>query len=589
MTRRKAKPTASPSLGSKPIASKGRAWLIAVLLAGLTAIVGLQQLNPVPTGKPAVTAYSDAPGLTVDEVFNVQEGVRLAIGLKAWIYGAVSWQEVFGTQKQPGQPSILGEHLPDHPPLGRLWLGVWHNIALSWNPLMPEEQSTNGPRLIVTSRARVGSVMAFALTVGLVGYAGSRWFGSVGGVVSGLSLVLMPRVFGHAHLASLETVTNLAWTAAVLSILFLWQKPAGLRFRPVAITGIFFGILLATKIQAVLLPIPVAVWALYQFRLKAIRPLVIWTVTGFLVFFVCWPWLWFEPLPHLKEYFARTTERATLYVWYWGERYADKQVPWHYPFVMSAITIPVGLQLLGLAGIFGGGKTASESRGPAWSDRTTQLLLLAGVFPLVLFALPGIAVYDGVRLFLVAFPLWALMIGRGAGWLTAVVRRRYSSAVAGSVLTIFLSAQAVGAVMLSPAWLSYHNLLIGGLPGATAVGMERDYWGGSVTPNLWQQTVQAVPRGSRIYVVPVLHPLQLPDVSTQLPLLQRHGIELVAGAPAPGARAWCLVFYRIADLPSELQERLRTASPAVWMDDKTQHAVECRRQGIVVAGLYLLK
>ena len=61
------------------------------------------------------------------------------------------------------------------------------------------------------------------------------------------------------------------------------------------------------------------------------------------------------------------------------------------------------------------------------------------VFVLLVFSLPGTPVYDGVRLFLMVFPLWAVWVGIGAGWLvsrgSSIVpiysRRAYARRVAG--------------------------------------------------------------------------------------------------------------------------------------------------------------
>ena len=103
------------------------------------------------------------PGVTLDESFNVQMGVYLARSVKSYglaILHPQSVEEVFG---DPG-------YHPDHPPLGRLWLGVFHGISQAIAPV----DDVAGP--FVTIHARAGSACAFALTVLLVGlFAGVRW------------------------------------------------------------------------------------------------------------------------------------------------------------------------------------------------------------------------------------------------------------------------------------------------------------------------------------------------------------------------------------------------------------------------------
>ena len=148
-----------------------------------------------------------------------------------------------------------------------------------------------------------------------------------------------------------------------------------------------------TKVQGILLPPVVFVWSLYRFRFHALRPLTVWGFTGAIVFFLGWPWLWLDPVGNTLQYLGNAAERPTLYVWYFGQRFADKDVPWHYPFVMTAITVP--LLVFGLAIT-----RVCQRR----LERAEQFLLATVVFPMVVFALPGTPVYDGTRLFLIVMP-----------------------------------------------------------------------------------------------------------------------------------------------------------------------------------------
>src|SRR4051794_14321668 len=75
-------------------------------------------------------------------------------------------------------------------------------------------------------------------------------------------------------------------------------------------------------------------------------------MTGVLFFLCLWPYLWVDPVGHWVEYLGRTTHRSTINVWYFGHKYADKLVPWHYPFVIFFISVPLLLQVLGVIGLF---------------------------------------------------------------------------------------------------------------------------------------------------------------------------------------------------------------------------------------------
>lgn len=529
--------------------------LIAAALAFLLVVADLD----------ATGAYGwlpDGPGLTVDESFNVQQGARLEVGLREWIAGRLTLRELFGTAEELGPNPPAGYHLPDHPPLGRWLLGVAHNVVTTF--AWPEGWEYP----LVYTAARFGSAMAFAATVFLVARFTTSHYGRAAGLTAATSLVLMPRVFGHAHLASLETMVGLAYTATVLFVAGRWRTAESVPMRAAVLGGVLFGLALLTKVQAVLLPILIAVWALWHWRLRAILPLAVFGAVGGATFLAGWPWLWLDPVDHVLQYLGRTTDRASLPVWYLGRVFADKEVPWHYPFVMFAVTVPIGLQALGLIGVFAGGP-------PGWKDPAMRLVLACLVFPLLVFAAPGIAVYDGERLFLVSFPLWAVLIGKGGGFVWERVSAKYRPRVATVVLTSLLIAQAFGFAVYRPTYLSYYNLLVGGLAGAERLGFEPTYWGDSVTAELLDAAAGSVPEGGTIAVAPVLHQFQLTDLMTQSPALRQTQVRLVEYRDGVQADA-VLFFSRKASLPEELRRRIET--------DDADFVV--REQGVTLAGLY---
>ena len=79
-----------------------------------------------------------------------------------------------------------------------------------------------------------------------------------------------------------------------------------------------------------------------------------WASVGLATFFAGWPWLWYDTTPRLLRYLGTGVARATIHVTYFGQVYADRDVPWHYPWVYFAVTVPVGLHLFGLIGLAAG-------------------------------------------------------------------------------------------------------------------------------------------------------------------------------------------------------------------------------------------
>ncbi len=551
--------------------------LLPFVLLGILGF-GFVSLEVDPGGTlPSLPA---GPGLTLDEAFNTEEGVRLVVGLKGWAEGTLTWQDVFGEKEDLGPNPAIGYHFPDHPPGGRVWLGFWHETASALFGT-----SENDPRVLI-AYARLGSAAAFSLLVLIVGLISWRWYGKLAGLTAAGCLLLMPRVVGHAHLASLETVMNLTYTAAVLGVALWWKDPEDTatplpRFYLTALAGVLWGLALLTKIQAVLIGPVVVVWAWKHWGRKAFVPLLIWGGAGLLVFYAGWPWLWLDPKQHALDYFRSSTERLTLYAWYFGERFADTQVPWHYPFVMFLITMPIGWLVLGVAGFatrdfrdFRDSRSRTLRR-----DGRLQLVLAAGLLPLVLFAVPGIAVYDGIRLFLVACPMWAIAVGRGAElgwrWLSRYIGRTAAGVVLGTVFLL----HAYELWIVRPVYLSYYSIAVGGLPRAEAWGMEINYWGDSLTRPLWDEVASTVPEGGTVHVSPVLHPLQLTFLESQLPALKEKNIRLAPAVPEEiGTVRHLVVFRRQADLPPEVQNAADDVSPRF----------EIKRQGVRLGAFYHL-
>jgi hypothetical protein len=531
------------------------------------------------------------PGLTVDEIFNVEQGVYLVEQARA-----LGWYHLIpGTSVEAFRPE--NGYNPDHPPLGRYWLGVHHQVA--WWIAPPHQPE--GP--FVTACARTGSATAFALTVWMIGafvtFAspngafrrldhssdsrpgsgssatitdaanpaaasvpsmlrrgdGMPWSAWEGALTS-LALVLMPRVYGHAHLAALETMTNLTCTAAVLAVAVWWSGPVPPTWRAAFLAGILLGLALLTKIQAVLIPVPVVAWALIRWRRTAILPVLVWGLTALAVFFIAWPYLWLDPVGHLLEYLGRTTNRVSLYCYYFGIRYSDTVVPWHYPFVMFAVTVPLGMHGLGF--LAAGSGTIRRSFGKAVENADEQsdvdlwrnrLLLGCVAFPLIVFALPGVAVYDGERLFLTAFPLWAIFVGRGAALAFRAIASRIGIRLATIGMSVLIVLQIMANLRVHPAYLSYYNIAVGGLSGAEKLGLEMNYWGDSVTRSLLESATVENDRFTNLEILPSLHQFQTDDLISQSPILRKR----MKPSPATGsAIPLRLAFRRRADLTDEI-------------------------------------
>ncbi|MEZ6123771.1 MAG: glycosyltransferase family 39 protein [Planctomycetaceae bacterium] len=490
----------------------GLLTLVAFLLAAVRINHGLVE-SALPPGQ----------GMTLDEGFNIQQGVYVFEA--CWKHGPL-------ILTPSAAKSVFGDpqYLADHPPLVRVVLGFFHQVFRAAVP-GSEDAFYNVPA------ARLGSCFLFAMTVLLLTEFTRRRYGLQTAVIAAVLLMLMPRVVGHARVAAQETGTSLAWLAAVIPLLTWWTADRPPTTKQALVSGLLWGILLSSKVQGILLPPVVFVWAVWQHRLRAIRPLIVWTVVGCVVFFVGWPWLWLDPVANTLKYLGRTTERPVLYVWYFGERFADRAVPWHYPFVMTGVTLPVcvlfGLLLRCCQRTF---------------DRSEILLAATSVWPLIVFAIPGVPVYDSTRLYLVVMPGFALLAARG---LMLAIRseaglfRRPAARGTCVVLMVCLALAAVPAVTANTSLCSY-NQLVGGPAGAQWCGLEADFWTCGLNTEFWEQ----VPQNLALVAAPVTHPTQLAFLQTCVPIIQQRGLRLESFQYDPDRqRGLVLLMHRLADLP----------------------------------------
>lgn len=472
------------------------------------------------------------PGITIDEPLDVRPGRTYVATLRTKGLRFFDRATIDGVFRDNAE----------HPPLGRWLLGIASTLG---EPFEVVARGRDPVGLYVVS-GRAAPALAFGALVALVSATAGGRYGRAAGVAAGVGLILMPRAFAHAHLGALDTFIALFWTLALLSAV----RALGSR-RPalmMAVAGLAWGLALLTKIHAWFLPPVVLAWAIHRVGpRRAVAAVSGWSVVGLATFFAGWPWLWADPVGRLAAYLGTGVERVSIRVLYFGTVYADRDVPWHYPWVYLAATVPVGLLGLAAWGLIRG-----------WRDRRADPfpILLAGsiaLFPAVFST--RVPVYDGERLFLPAFPLLAILVGRGfaSAWDRAGRRGRLAFAS-------LLVAQGVGLATTHPFGLSYYNALVGGLPGAERLGLELTYWNDAVDPVLLADLAERAAPGDSAALAPTLAPDQ-GKVSTTRGLLAR-GIVL-ADQERAGEADWLVVSRREAYWSPEVKARLAEESKVV--------------------------
>lgn len=327
---------------------------------------------------------------------------------------------------------------------------------------------------------RLPIALFFGLTVALLYIVGARTFGRLPGFIGATAYWLMPRVFGHAHIAASETLFAFA-------VVFLtWAYLAAIK-RPwlSILTAIAFGLAFDTKVTALCLPLALLVWGQLYYRRDYASNIFAMSLGSPLVAFALWPWLWWDPLTRLAEYvkfYAAHQRTAVFYMGQmWGYVYGPP-APWHYPFVITAIGVPAWTLLLIILGML-------AIVGRCRKRPVPMLYLMLAATLVGVCALPNAPKYDGERLFFGAFPFLALIAAGGFDWvwsqLCALAEKRRPLAMWGCRAWVVLAFLMIGwnirtIKKVHPDELNFFNSLVGGAKGAYEKGFETAYWGEAV-------------------------------------------------------------------------------------------------------------
>ena len=250
--------------------------------------------------------------------------------------------------------------------------------------------------------------------------------------------------------------------------------------------GLLWGLSLLPKVNGVFLIVPLVAWGVATRSLKPRQ--IPWLVgPGLLSFLAGGPWLWQDTLHRLHGFFLRQTVRWHVPAYYLGEVFDKGYPPWHYPLVMTAATMPPAVLA---AALFGGWSVRRKPGGRGW-------LGLHVAFTLGLACLPGVPRYDGVRLFLPAFPFLAILAGLGMDLLLRPLRKP----LAAGLLVLLVVPTVARFRELDPCLLSYYSPVVGGLQGAERLGLETSFWGDAITPEAMARVREAAPK--RISVAPM--------------------------------------------------------------------------------------
>ena len=353
----------------------------------------------------------------------------------------------------------------EHPGLTKLCFAASHLVFTTWLRLLPDALAWRLPAFLFAG------LLSYWLCV--LGSSRSR----AAGVLAPLLFWCAERTFFHGHLACFDIPICALWAGVGVAWLrAIEERPPAFGFRPQAWFALVYGISLAVKHNAWVLPPVLLVHALLIPQRRRALLTLPWMLLSPLVLFAAWPLLWHEPVRHLAEWIAFHRHHVHYAWWYFGQVLRAPPFPLAYPLVVDALALPLPLvALLAAAGI---SLLVDFARRRLSAQRLLELGLAgAALFPFLLTTTP---IFGGIKHWL-AFV--ALLTPEAAALLVRAVELspwpRSRALALGAAAALLPGLWQIA--HLHPYGTSAYGELAGDVPGAASLGMQRQYWSNNVT------------------------------------------------------------------------------------------------------------
>lgn len=368
-----------------------------------------------------------------------------------------------------------------------------------------------------------------------------RGLARLGGCVAALSFAFVPRVFYHAHLDCFDMPVLAMWM--VTSYVY-WRSFEQRKLTWAVAAGVLYGLLLNTKHNSWLLPFalvahllvvsgPEVIASLKTRRPKVPMGLVFMATLGPAIFYLTWPWIWFDTFARLGAYVRFHTQHVYYNIEFLGQTYFRPPFPRGYAWLMTLATVPaVSLCLFGsglvlflkdsfrtrwlsfqsrqkVAGFwnalgFDGEPPDLKRPERVWLSAGTLWLLciLCSYAPWFSSQTP---IFGGTKHWMTAYPF--MMLFGGSAFVSAAtalsalmprsLRRFHITKAALAALTL------LGPLLLTRAshpWgLSDYTPIVGGPSGGADLGLNRGFWG--YTTGSVQSFINSnAPKGARVFI-----------------------------------------------------------------------------------------
>ncbi len=413
-------------------------------------------------------------GLARDELVYMSSGSQYAKWWRNALPGAegTSNKEI---TKSWGGPSPTDNNR-EHPPLIKTAMGFSKIILSDW--LGVDE----------ITAYRFPSALLHGVLVLLVFLFVLELFGFAEATMSALLVMLLPRALFHAGLACFDAPITTLWFATVYAY---WKALDGRKW-PWQV-GIVFGLALATKHTALLLPIALGLHyivvgvrdrgiAFITYRWRVILSML---VLAPLTFVALWPWLWFDTFDHVRDWLTFHLTHVHYNFEYLGDNWNAPAFPWHVALVTTLFTVPVATLVASVLGACSwiAQRARFDGRMPG------LLLVLSAAASIGPFFLGSTPIFGAEKHWMPALPSICIAAGVGAVWAArslaslipaggaTLTEARLRAAIAGTACTVVVLAALVETITAQPYALTWYNAAAGEAPGGADLGMNRQFWG----------------------------------------------------------------------------------------------------------------
>jgi 4-amino-4-deoxy-L-arabinose transferase-like glycosyltransferase len=372
---------------------------------------------------------------------------------------------------------------------------------------------------------RFPGMVLSSIGVGTVYLWGRRASGRLAGFVAALLLGMQPAIFYHSHLACFDVAVLTMWLVTTYAY---YRSVESKSVAWAIVTGVLYGLELNTKHNAWLLPPALVVHFLVtrgprnilrDLRVGRTRaPLALFTMAtiGPVVFYLTWPWIWFDTGRRLTEYVLFHLNHEYYNIEFLGVTYFRPPMPHLYAWVMTLATVPGITLLLFVLGLVHAGLHVPALRRvralpyverreleAAFSVRALWLLcLLTSYAPWLSSDTP---IFGGTKHWITAYPFLCLFAGVGFDWVRRNIGelvpegvRKFRVADVGLALSV-LAAPVVMTLHAHPWGLSAYTPIVGGTPGGATLGLNRSFWG--YTTGAVQNFINAhAPPNASVYI-----------------------------------------------------------------------------------------